>query len=180
MHTFLKHSRLHGFTLIELLVAAAIVSTLSSIAYGSYEQARAIARDVERSATIHQIILALKLYKEAHGKFPCHGWSTSDDLDYLQPLMDEGLLTKRPDDPTPERFLSYITYTDTIGGACGKIAHIDVDYETTGGECPYGEFAPGGTHCHVFYPQGLPCPSPYHIIYPLSECEDLQDTTNDY
>ena len=71
-HKNQRHSQ--GFTLIELLVVIAIISLLSSVVLASFNLARAKARDVRRVAEFGQFQVALALYYEDFGKFPCGDW----------------------------------------------------------------------------------------------------------
>lgn len=59
-----------GFTLIELLVVIAIIGMLSSIALASLNTARSKARDAQRFSDMHQISLALELYRLQYGSYP--------------------------------------------------------------------------------------------------------------
>jgi prepilin-type N-terminal cleavage/methylation domain-containing protein len=63
-----------GFTLIELLVVVSIVGLLSSIVMASVVDARMKARDTTRVEQLHQMDLAIGLYKSDHeGKVPLLG-----------------------------------------------------------------------------------------------------------
>ena len=60
-----------GFTLIELLVVISIISLLSSIVLSSLSNARMKARDIKRMSDLHQIQLALEMYRDDNGgKYP--------------------------------------------------------------------------------------------------------------
>lgn len=63
--------RTRGFTLIELLVAIAIIAILSAIVIANITDIRATSRDKVRIAELEQVALALEVYKEAHGHYPC-------------------------------------------------------------------------------------------------------------
>jgi prepilin-type N-terminal cleavage/methylation domain-containing protein len=56
-------TRLRGFTLIELLVVISIISMLASVVLASTQAAQAKGRDAKRSQQVHQIDLAVQLYK---------------------------------------------------------------------------------------------------------------------
>jgi type II secretion system protein G len=102
-----------GFTLIELMVVISIISFLASVVMASLDSARAKSRDARRSSDIHQIQIALELYRSANGSYPssvgCGGgvigvnwcnsvepssWTTFQS--YLSPYM-----SKVPIDPKP-------------------------------------------------------------------------------
>ena len=73
-----KHSKYkQGFTLIELLVVIAIIGLLSSIVLVSLNSTKAKARDAQRMSDLHQIKLALELYKNDRGNYPIRNiWDT--------------------------------------------------------------------------------------------------------
>lgn len=56
-----------GFTLIELLVTIAIIAILATLTVGSFNTARASARDAERKTNLESIRLALESYANSHG-----------------------------------------------------------------------------------------------------------------
>jgi len=61
----------NGFTLVELLIVIAIIALLAGLILASYQEARRQARDDKRKADVQQIALALRLYYEKYGEFPC-------------------------------------------------------------------------------------------------------------
>lgn len=70
-----------GFTLIELLVVISIISLLSSVVLASLSIARAKARDAKRLSDMHQIQLALELYRDAYGNYPVSDYDGSGGWD---------------------------------------------------------------------------------------------------
>lgn len=65
-----RHHNRRGFTLIELLVVVAIISILSSLIFASLNSARMKARDAKRYSDLHQVQLALELYRQTNGSYP--------------------------------------------------------------------------------------------------------------
>jgi len=106
-----------SFTLIELLVAIAVIGMLSSIVLVSLKGARAKTRDARRLSDMRQILTALQLYYDKYERYPgptsaygeCEGgcgcWDTStvdndgDGKPFIEPLVDEGLMSSVPRDP---------------------------------------------------------------------------------
>lgn len=69
----MKRFLYRGFTLAELLIVVAIISLLASVSYVQFNQGRAQARDERRISDVEQIALAVRLYYEKFGEFPCEG-----------------------------------------------------------------------------------------------------------
>ena len=168
------HSDKRGFTLIELLVVVSIISMLSSTVLSSVQNVRVKARDAIRELDTRQIINALVLIQDDSGKFPCHAYSNSSESNFLEPLIAAGYLSRRPNDPG-SNYYYYTSFKTSVGGSCGQIAHLDIDFETTGRACPFGKFKTP-THCHVFYPTGIPCSDPYFSSSYPADCDALSDT----
>jgi len=62
--------KIKGFTLIELLVVVAIISLLSSVVLASVRDAREKAQKSAFAQSIHEVQLALELYKTNNGHYP--------------------------------------------------------------------------------------------------------------
>lgn len=71
MSMFLRPSR--GFTLVEMIVVISIAGILAAVAFASYSDSRAQARDRLRQAQMEQLRVALELYKDDHGRYPENG-----------------------------------------------------------------------------------------------------------
>lgn len=59
-----------GFTLIELLVVIAIIAILAAILFPVFGSVRKKVRETQCMAQMHDIYVALKLYKEDNNKYP--------------------------------------------------------------------------------------------------------------
>jgi prepilin-type N-terminal cleavage/methylation domain-containing protein len=106
-----------SFTLIELLVVIAIIGLLSSIILVSMSWTRGKARDMKRLQDMKTIVSALELYYDKNDEYPgqtssygeheptCGGWDTSnkdndsDGRPFIEPLIDEGIVSAVPLDP---------------------------------------------------------------------------------
>ena len=69
MH-FMKKAKKGGFTLIELLVVVAIIGILAAVVLSSVGATRAKARDTARTQAVHQLQVALELYRNSTGSYP--------------------------------------------------------------------------------------------------------------
>ncbi len=168
---------------MELLVVISIIGFLSSVVLASLNSARVKARDTVRGSDMNQIVNALALYYDDHGKFPCHSYQNSAESDYLQPLILGGYLTKQPHDPTEDpdvgKYYDYWSFKTAPMGACGAIAHLGVKLESASTNCPsYGTRTDDPQHCHIFLFEGLNCTDPYlfNDSGPIElTCQPLED-----
>jgi prepilin-type N-terminal cleavage/methylation domain-containing protein len=74
-----------GFTLIELLISVAILAIISSIGFVTYTQSQITARDSKRKQDLRSISVALELFYQRNGRYPCSGttWTTSSASNWL-------------------------------------------------------------------------------------------------
>lgn len=169
-----------GFTLIELLVVIAIISLLTSIILASFATIRTSARDTGRVVSVNQIIIALELYKSDYGHYPCSSGQLSSSSDFLQALVDEGLLSTNPKDPFNSAPFIFYYQTFRMSASdlsCGDFAEIDYDMENSASQCISKGKEVTPDHCHVFIPTTLPLPcQPYMEIQPPTGlCAGLSD-----
>src|SRR5438270_305441 len=61
-----------SFTLIELLVVMAIISILVALLFPVFAAARAMARRTVCASQLHQLGLALQMYRQDEGELPLH------------------------------------------------------------------------------------------------------------
>lgn len=59
-----------GFTLLELLIVITIIGLLTAVTIGSFQEARAKARDADRMRIVKEIQKALELYYSDQGHYP--------------------------------------------------------------------------------------------------------------
>lgn len=68
----------NGFTLVELLITITILSVLSGIGFVAFRDQQSRGNDSRRKQDLKSIQLALRIYFERNGKYPCtDGWQTS-------------------------------------------------------------------------------------------------------
>lgn len=174
-----------GFTLIELLVVIAIIGIMSSVTLASLKTSAAKARDADRNSKIHNTIVALNLYYDQYGKFPCQRGDFSSDPNFLLPLVTKKYLPTTLRDPInkAQYVFEYNTYKNKPGGSCGAIAELS--YDTEGAACSNGSIsatpANPATHCHNFFPTPLPCNDPLwtHASGFTGDCVALQDQSSE-
>ena len=131
---FDQETRARGFTLIELLVVISIIGVLSTVAMTSLNGARAKARDARRISDVEQIRNALEIYRETYGHYPYNtdddtiehwggdsGYSLGKDSGdtFIQPLVDAGLFSKTPGDPTSKTQVGGYWYLSVSGWHLG-------------------------------------------------------------
>ena len=124
-----------GFTLVELLVVISIIALLSSVVFASINNARAKARDANRTVAIRAIQTALEFYYDKYNAYPvmtedeCGGTEgyTIVNNNFMQSLTNEGFLNSYPTDPA--RTNCNIQYTaNSTNGNQGYV--IFVHWET--------------------------------------------------
>ncbi len=93
------NTNLRGFTLIELLVVIAIIGILSSVVLASLNTARSKGNDAKRFSDLHQIALALELYRNSNTAYPAHDGATQVD-NSLNAVLAPTYIPKVPVDPT--------------------------------------------------------------------------------
>ncbi len=103
--------RKRGFTLIELLVVIAIIGILSGIVITGLNGARVSARDTKRVSDIKNLQLALALYYNDNGHYPCRLDDTSVQTlpthAGCPPLFFGNYITNLPTDPSTGNVYRY-------------------------------------------------------------------------
>lgn len=71
-----RHSvlRRHGFTLLEFLITITVISLLLALLLPAIQSARESGRRAQCQNNLKQIALALLVYHDSNGTFPCGGW----------------------------------------------------------------------------------------------------------
>ena len=94
-----------GFTLIELLVVIAIIAVLIALLLPAVQQAREAARRTQCRNNMHQIVLALHNYHDAHSSFPI------GDMGYASGMYAGGYVGCIQQGTWPVAILPYIDET---------------------------------------------------------------------
>lgn len=69
-----------GFSLIELLIAITIIAIISTVGFSTFSQSQMRARDAKRKEDLKAITIALELFYQKNGRYPCSaasGWISS-------------------------------------------------------------------------------------------------------
>lgn len=67
-----------GFTLAEMIVVIAIIALLAVVVIFNVQEGKKKARDAQRLSDLQQIQLALRIYKDTHGRYPDMGCGRFD------------------------------------------------------------------------------------------------------
>ena len=83
-----------SFTLIELLTVIAIIAILFTMVYPAIFKARQKAKNNQALATAHNIVVALKAYRNEYGKWPNQVQQTNDTTYFVNNNVIIGLLAR--------------------------------------------------------------------------------------
>ena len=136
-----------GFTILEILVALAIIFVLTGIVVGALSGSREKARDTRRLTDLDQIQVALRLYAEANGEYPCEDHTAcnaaAQSADANGQLGTGGTidtllapyLPNVPQDPRHDGSTYFYYYDGRVD--CGGSADEVVIYARTAESVPY-------------------------------------------
>ncbi len=143
-----------GFSLIELMVVISIISLLVSLSLLSLDVSKKHAVDGTTVLNVREITTALYLYRQDHGKYPCHAYQTSGDPTFLAPLVQQGYLSQQVID---RLYINYDYNSQSFpGGPCGTGYMLGFTFNVPITTCPFNahlipdSFAGQNVHCHVF------------------------------
>jgi len=141
-----------GFTLIELLFVISIIGVLSSIVLSSLSNARLKAYDSKRKQELRSISTALQLYFDNTNNGPINrsqGFGYPDySLNFLQELINAGLLGATPKAPTNDAVNPYYYYNYPPGSIPGIRGGVMLMATQLEGANP--QFAPYPGSCRPF------------------------------
>ncbi len=119
-----------GFTLIELLVVITIIGILSSIVITSLNEAREGARDARRISDMKNIQVALALYYQDNGDFPCSLYNGSLSGEACTPaFFQSSYMASTPTDPNGNQYV-YSVHNAVAAGStnCNSTSARSVKY----------------------------------------------------
>ncbi len=101
MRTVTNRQNKHGFTILELLVSMAIIAILTAVTLATISGIKQKSRDDKRLSDMREIVKALNLYSNNHGRYPTASTQvtiTGDDAMSLE-LEGDLVITNVPRDP---------------------------------------------------------------------------------
>ena len=126
MKTFISPARRAAFTLLELLIVITIISVLTGLAVGAFNQAMVKARNLQAKTACKDVAIAIQNYRAEMGRMPVSGHANSDvtvaltpDDPLLQVLLGESI------NGLNARRIAFLNPTMGKGGANGLVGKDD-------------------------------------------------------
>ncbi len=90
----------NGFTLIELVVVITIIAIITVVGVVSFSGANVRARDSRRKSDLEKMRIALEVYRQENGQYPCNEDPCKDSSDIEAGLLvSGGYINELPKDP---------------------------------------------------------------------------------
>lgn len=164
-------SKKRGFTTVEVLVVIAVLVLLASVVLANMQQVRMKGRDAQRMSDMENIQLALRLYKDAYGKYPTGALLTGTEYNSGIVIGDGGTLdtlllpymTKVPSDPLGTSGVTYKYWYDSDYDCVTNGENTILFVKTAELSANQGKWKGKGATCQVS-PMGQITANSYGII----------------